>query len=147
MVVREGGAGHDGLHRAVWWPARWRGEAGGEEEETTALELSVGRLGAWRSETRSGTRCGEVLWYERGLLYVWGGNGGEGRRLVGEVSFNLIGFNIESGRGVDAAPSRCGRVKAAGWCFGSAPSKCGMAIVGGMQCGGAAGWAAVAWAS
>jgi hypothetical protein len=28
----------------------------------------------------------------------------EGRRSVGEVSFNLISFDIESGRGVDEAP-------------------------------------------
>jgi hypothetical protein len=68
VAVREGGAGHNGPHRALWWPARWRGETGSEEEETAALELGVGRLGARRSETSSGTRCGEVLRYERGLL-------------------------------------------------------------------------------
>jgi hypothetical protein len=61
-VVQEGGAGHDGPHRALWWPARWRDEAGGEEEETAKLELSVGQLGAWRSEENGSTRCGVGLW-------------------------------------------------------------------------------------
>jgi hypothetical protein len=41
-AVREGGVGHDGPHRVLWWPTRWRGEAGGEEEEMAALELGVG---------------------------------------------------------------------------------------------------------
>jgi hypothetical protein len=68
VVVRESGAGHDGPHCALWWPAQWRGEAGGEEEKTMTLELGVGRLGARRSEIRSGTRCGVVLRYEGGLL-------------------------------------------------------------------------------
>jgi hypothetical protein len=35
--------------------------------------------GAQRSETRSGTRCGEVLRYEGSLLETRGGSGGEGR--------------------------------------------------------------------
>jgi hypothetical protein len=55
----------------------------------------------------------ERLWVRRGdeqrslgrLLLAWGGSGGEGRRLADKVSFNLIGFDIESRRGVDEAPS------------------------------------------
>jgi hypothetical protein len=61
MVVREGGAGHDGPHRALWWPARWRGEADGEEEETTALELGDGQLGVRRSGENGSTSCDESL--------------------------------------------------------------------------------------
>jgi hypothetical protein len=61
-TVREGGAGHGGPHCALWWPARWQGEAGGKEEETVVLELGVGRLGVWRSGGNGSTRCSKSLW-------------------------------------------------------------------------------------
>jgi hypothetical protein len=40
------------------------------------------QMGARRSETRSDTRCGEVLCYEGGLLWARGGSGGEGSQLA-----------------------------------------------------------------
>jgi hypothetical protein len=46
------------------------------------------------------------------------------------------GFDIESGRGVDEALSKCGRGKAAGRWFDSAPSECGRATDGGARSGG-----------
>jgi hypothetical protein len=51
--------GHGSPHHVLWWPARWWGEADGEEEETMVLELGVGRLGAQRSGENGSTRCGE----------------------------------------------------------------------------------------
>jgi hypothetical protein len=42
--------------------------------------LVTRQMGARRSETRSGTRCGEVLRYEGGLLLARGGSGGESMR-------------------------------------------------------------------
>jgi hypothetical protein len=80
-VVRERGAGHDGPHRALLWPARWWGEADGEEEETVALELGVERLGAQRSGENGSTRCGMSL-LSFGCLLKAGKWSGEFQRRV-----------------------------------------------------------------
>jgi hypothetical protein len=45
-----------------------KGEAGGEEEETTALELGDGQLGVQRSGENGSTSCGESLWSSGCLL-------------------------------------------------------------------------------
>jgi hypothetical protein len=67
------------------------------------LELSVGRLGC--GEVKQGAARGVVRCCgTKGAFYKLG-EVVEGRRSVGEVSFNLIGFDNESRRGVDEASS------------------------------------------
>jgi hypothetical protein len=63
--------------------------------------------------------------------------GGEvrGQRRPAAVGFELIGFDIDSGRGVDGAPSY-GRGKAARRRFDLAPSECGRGMDGGVWSGG-----------
>jgi hypothetical protein len=71
-----------------------------------------------------------------GAFYRVAGGEVRGRRRPVAVGFELIGFDIDSGRGVDGAPSLCGRGKAARRRFDPAPSECGRGMDGSAQSGG-----------
>jgi hypothetical protein len=47
-----------GPYCELWLPGQWRGEAGGEEEETAVVVLGVGRLGTRRRAKEGSSECG-----------------------------------------------------------------------------------------
>jgi hypothetical protein len=60
-AARGGRGRRRGAHRGQSRAARWRGCAGGVEDQSSAAVLGVEQVEARRSETRSGMSCGVVL--------------------------------------------------------------------------------------
>jgi hypothetical protein len=91
-------------HQGLWRPTQRRGKASDKEERTTLVVLGVGLVEAQRGEAEVGR--GVVGCYSaRGAFYRPGGSGGGGEAAGGGGFLILVGFNIESGRGVEEAPT------------------------------------------
>jgi hypothetical protein len=68
-----------GPHRRLWWLGQWRGEAGGEDEETVTVVLGVGQLGTQRRAKEGSNECGAERKRRGCILQGRGGSGEEGR--------------------------------------------------------------------